>query len=118
MSSRIGYPPRLIFETLEAWNTPVPERSDWCALKNCRNYKSETGGNDPDVHYMAGDAERVVGDGKDSIIQACDRDLVEHKDDLIHDVGAIEPLARNHTGIGIESFPVSTITVHDSWRSR
>lgn len=34
---------------------------------------------------MAGNAERFVGDGEDTVVETYDRNLVEHEDDLVHD---------------------------------
>lgn len=46
---------------------------------------------------MAGISKRGTGDSKDPIVETSDRNLVEREDDLIHDVGPVEPFPREHT---------------------
>jgi hypothetical protein len=95
-------------------DAPVPESSDWRALEDSRNDESETGSHDPGVHKMTGDAERIAGHRENSVVQTGDGNLVEHKNDLVHDVGTVEPLAGGHTRVGLKGVPMSTIAVHNS----
>lgn len=84
-------------------------------MKDCRNDEGETGSHDPSVHDMAGDTKGVAGDRKDPVVQTSDRDLVEHENDLVHDVGTVEPLAGGYARVGLKRLPMSTVTVYDSW---
>ena len=62
---------------------------------------------------MAGDAERIAGDRKDPVVETGDRDFVEHKHDLVNDVGAVKPFASSHARVGLERVPMSTVTVYN-----
>lgn len=84
-------------EASKARYASVPERRDWCALEDCCNDESETGYDYPCIHHMAGISKRGTGDSKDPIVETSDRNLVEREDDLIHDVGSVEPFPREHT---------------------
>lgn len=96
---------------------PVPERCDRRTLKYRGNDEGHSGDNNPSVHCMAGDAERVVRYSEDAIVQTDNRDFVEHEDDFVHNVRGIEPFARFRPGVGCECVPVSAITIYHSCHS-
>lgn len=62
---------------------------------------------------MTRNAELVTGNGKDPVVKTCDRDLVEHENDLVHDMGAIEPFSCSHASSMVERIPASTVSVHN-----
>lgn len=62
---------------------------------------------------MTGNPKLVSRDGEDPVVETCDRDLVEHENDFVDNVGAIEPLACSHAGARVEGIPASTVTVHN-----
>lgn len=84
-------------------------------MEDCCNNERKARADDPTVHHMACDAKRIPGDGEDPVVQTCDGYLVEHEDDLVHDIGPVEPFSSGHSSVGFKSAPVSAVTVHNSY---
>lgn len=93
LDRRVRDPPRLIRKALCSFDRVVPKPGDWRALKDGSNTKGHACNHDPSIwidlatvsttpiktltHDMAGNAERLGGDGKDAVVQADNRRLVE-----------------------------------------
>jgi hypothetical protein len=115
LDSGVGDPPRFVLEASGIMYARVPERSDWCALKDGGNDEGHTRCDDPRVHEMTSVAEGLGRDPENAIVETNNSQLVEHQNNFVDDVGAVEPFASGQSGVNWQCRPVSSVAIHDSW---